>query len=527
MIRTLRAIHMILGRHRTLGIVVAGPALMALCLLLLPNTLKILAAGPFLVCCYAARARGGPRASAAPIQTAISLPALEPVATIAPARTSHRHGVTGLETREPLIAQMDADGRGVLAIVAFTDFDRLCAFDPLLADRALAQFAARITRMVGDRHFIAHVDRSYFALWLGPDVFVGDAEAYLVAVRYALSDALEDDAGQLLPETRVSHGVYDPSSETASAALSRLLAACASGSLTSQTVDRVDQASSAAEREHYVLEQALRGALDRQEYHLCYQPQVDAATGLVSGAEALIRWDNPLRGLVSPAVFVPILEKSLLINEVGMFVLNAACRDARKWQRLSPNIVTVAVNLSGHQLEYADLGARIERTLDAHSLSPALLEIELTETAAAQDVSRVGRLFESLSRKGVQVAIDDFGTGYSSLSAIRKLSFGKIKIDREFVTEVDRRRESQAICQSIIALARGLGIRVLAEGVERWEEYAWLRRHGCAEFQGFYFSPPLDVESFEQFLTDQASLTHKLSMDPRALQQTINERLAG
>lgn len=512
----------------TFGAVLAGPIALAACLLLLPGQARWFGILPLLFCLSVMlpRARAGATAPAAqPLEAAEAgeRQTLPPMET----RGLQRHSVTGFETREPLIACMERDGKGILAVISFSDFDRLCAFDPHFAERALRQYAVRIARMVGDRHFLAHVDRSYFALWLGPDVALADAEAYLVAVRYALSDALNDEACQLLPDTRVSHGLYDPALETAAATVSRLIAACACGSSGLQAVELVDQTSGAAERDRYILEQALRGALDRQEYRLCYQPQVDSKTGRVLGAEALLRWDDPIRGLVPPSIFVPILEKAGLIEEVGLFVLNAACRDARRWRKIASEPVTVAVNVSGHQLESDDLQLRIERTLDVQGLAPNLLEIELTETAAAADVQRVAQLFDGLSKRGIHIAIDDFGTGFSSLSALRMLSFSKIKIDREFVTEVDRRRESQAICQSIIALARGLGIRVLAEGVERWEEYAWLRRHGCTEFQGYYFAPPLSLDDFERYIADQALLAAKLSADARQMQISLTERLVG
>jgi EAL domain-containing protein (putative c-di-GMP-specific phosphodiesterase class I) len=211
---------------------------------------------------------------------------------------------------------------------------------------------------------------------------------------------------------------------------------------------------------------------------------------------------------------------------VGLWAVNAACREARLWQTLGLGAMTVAVNVSGHQLERADMPRRIARTLQRHSLSPRALEIELTESAAAADIARAGRLFDELRRLGIRIAIDDFGTGFSSLSALRALAFEKIKIDREFVTEVERRRDSQAICQSIIALARGLGIRVLAEGVERQEEYAWLRQHGCTEFQGFYFSPPLAASEFQAFVRSPATLHPLLALGARALQRTLPQRLA-
>jgi EAL domain-containing protein (putative c-di-GMP-specific phosphodiesterase class I)/GGDEF domain-containing protein len=440
-------------------------------------------------------------------------------------RLEQRHALTGLPTREPLLARMESEGAGTLGLIALNDFDRLCAFDPALADRALKRFAERITRMVGDARMVAHVDRSHFALWLGAGVSSEDAERQLVAISYALGDVMHEDGRELVPEVRVHHAAWSAPQEPAPATLARVLAACAAGPEGPLQVQRVDANSAAAERDRYALEQDLRGALNNNEFELRYQPQVDAASGRVIGAEALLRWNNPRRGMVSPALFIPVLESGGMIEEVGLWVLNAACREARAWHKLGQGPLTIAVNVSAHQLDRPDIHTLIKRTLERHSLRAGLLEIELTESAAAADVGRAERLFEALHGLGIHIAIDDFGTGFSSLSALRVLAFDKIKIDRQFVTDVERRRDSQAICQSIIALARGLGIRVLAEGVERQEEYLWLRRHGCSEFQGYFFSPPLGGAEFQSFVRNPAPLRDRLVLDARQVQVTLSRRL--
>ena len=440
-------------------------------------------------------------------------------------RLEQRHALTGLPTREPLLARMESEGAGTLGLIALNDFDRLCAFDPALADRALKRFAERITRMVGDARMVAHVDRSHFALWLGAGVSSEEAERQLVAISYALGDVMHEDGRELVPEVRVHHAAWSAPQEAAPATLARVLAACAAGPEGPLQVQRVDANSAAAERDRYALEQDLRGALHNNEFELRFQPQVDAASGRVIGAEALLRWHSPTRGMVSPALFIPVLESAGMIEEVGLWVLNAACREARAWHRLGQGPLTVAVNVSAHQLDRPDIHTLIKRTLERHSLGASVLEIELTESAAAADVGRAERLFEALHGLGIHIAIDDFGTGFSSLSALRALAFDKIKIDRQFVTEVEQRRDSQAICQSIIALARGLGIRVLAEGVERQEEYLWLRRHGCFEFQGYYFSPPIGGAEFQSFVRNPAPLRDRLVLDARQVQATLSRRL--
>jgi EAL domain-containing protein (putative c-di-GMP-specific phosphodiesterase class I)/GGDEF domain-containing protein len=440
-------------------------------------------------------------------------------------RWGHTHGITGLATREPLLAEVESDGEGTLGVVAFADFDRVCAFDPAMGDRILRELAARMRRMVGSRRLLAHVDRAHFAIWFGPDVPEADAQGELSAISYALGTTIRDGERDLVPETRFHHGVYRKGAKPPQALLAQLIAACSTAAATSPDSGIGDTAA-AVVRDHYTIEQDLRGAIQAGELEMRYQPQVDAAAGRLSGAEALLRWNHPVRGMVSPGIFIPIVEAAGMADEFGMWALNTACREARRWRSERLEGMRVAVNVSSYQLNRPDMLKLIERTLARHKLPPQMLDIELTESAAAQDVTRASALFDALRSRGIEIAIDDFGTGFSSLTALRSLAFDKIKIDRQFVTAVDKRRDSQAICQSIIALGRGLGIRVLAEGVEEFEEYAWLRQHGCTEFQGFYFSQPLTGAEFLTFAREQAHIDALLDLGPRAAQTRISQRIA-
>jgi Amt family ammonium transporter len=440
-------------------------------------------------------------------------------------RTRQRHAVTGLPTREPLIDRMAADGRGVLGVVGIMDFDRLSAFDPAMGERMLLTIVDRLVRMLPDERLIAHVDRANIAIWFGAETGQEAARTELDVLGYALSDVVSDGDREILPEIRVRQATMPVDGLNAQAVLSRTLASLTlqSGGLALAAVPAVDPA--AAARERYALEQDLRQAIARSELEMRYQPLIDAGDGSVSGAESLIRWFHPTRGQVSPSLFVPVMEAMGLAHDIGMWTLNAAAREARAWQAQDLGALRVAVNVSGHQLDRDDMAALIARTLARHSLGASALEIELTESVAMSDGARAARLFDALRATGVRIAIDDFGTGYSSFSTLRTLAFDKIKIDREFVTNVDTRRDSQAICQSIVALGRGLGIRVLAEGVERRPEYEWLLRHGCTHFQGYYFSPPLTGSDFVAFARDTDSLAKLLAIDPHQMRDRITERL--
>ena len=440
-------------------------------------------------------------------------------------RTEHRHAVTGLPTREPLIARMAADRQGVLGMVGIMDFDRLCAFDPALGERVLLVIVDRLTRMLPPGRLIAHVDRASIAIWFGVDVADDAARAELDVLGYALGDMVTDGDRQILPEIRVRHAALELDGQ-AQSLVSRTLASLASAAGAARVPAGPPIDPAVVARERYALEQDLRQAIARGELEMRYQPLVDAGEGRVSGAESLIRWFHPVHGPVPPSQFVPVMEAMGLAHEIGMWTMNVAVREARSWQALAPGPLRVAVNVSGHQLDRDDMAALVARTLARHALRPDALEIELTESVAMSDGTRAATLFDALRATGVQIAIDDFGTGYSSFSTLRTLAFDKIKIDREFVTNVDTRRDSQAICQSIVALGRGLGIRVLAEGVERRAEYEWLLRHGCTHFQGYYFSPPLTGAAFVAFARDTAGLAALLSVDPHMIRDGITERLS-
>ncbi len=325
---------------------------------------------------------------------------------------------------------------------------------------------------------------------------------------YALSDAILDNGREIVPEVRLRLAAYDADNGMPAAAfVARTLASFAlAHGLQAAEADRVDPSEFA--RERYDLEQDLRQAVARRELSLEFQPLVDVERQRVCGAEALLRWDHPNRGRVSPVRFVPVMETMGLASEIGSWVLNAAVREAAAWRTLGLSDLRMAINVSGLQLERDDLPILIERTLQRHGVGASVLEVELTESVATSDAAHCRAIFQQLRAMGVKLAVDDFGTGYSGFSSLRTLSFDKIKIDREFVTAVDQRRDSQAICQSIIALARGLGIQVLAEGVESHAEYAWLRRNGCRHYQGYYFSRPLDAEQFAIFARDERGLAN-------------------
>ena len=251
---------------------------------------------------------------------------------------------------------------------------------------------------------------------------------------------------------------------------------------------------------HLVLENALRRAIERDELRLHYQPQVDLRSGRMVGAEALVRWQHPELGLVSPADFIPLAEETGLIVPIGEWVLRQACAQARAWQDAGLPPLRVAVNLSARQFRQKNLLDVITTALQHANLEPKWLEVEVTESLVMGDVNRTIDVLRGLERMGVSVAVDDFGTGYCSLSYLRRLPIDVIKIDRSFIEHIPDNPDDVAIATAIIALAKSLQLTTVAEGVETQAQLNFLRQHGCDTAQGYYYSRPLPPEDFVRFL---------------------------
>ena len=254
------------------------------------------------------------------------------------------------------------------------------------------------------------------------------------------------------------------------------------------------------------IESALRKALERNEFVLHYQPQVDLQTGHIVGMEALIRWQHPEMGMVAPSRFIHVAEETGLIVPIGAWVLRTACRQNKAWQDAGVGPLRVAVNLSARQFGAANLVDDLRHVLAETGLNPACLEIELTESLFMSDVGVAVELLHTMKSLGVKLAIDDFGTGYSSLSYLSRFPIDVLKIDRSFVAAIARDSNDAAIVASIINLAHNLKLSVIAEGVETADQLEYLRHHGCDQMQGYYFSKPLPAEQFKELVLQQGAL---------------------
>ncbi len=254
------------------------------------------------------------------------------------------------------------------------------------------------------------------------------------------------------------------------------------------------------------MEAELRGALQRDEFLLHYQPKVDIASGSISGFEALLRWQHPARGLVPPLEFISVLEDTGLIVPVGAWVVHSVCQQLAVWQVAGVLVRPVAVNLSARQFHQRDLDAMIGQILHDTGVDPRLLEFELTESMLMHDPDAAAGMLRNLKARGVRLSVDDFGTGYSSLSYLKRFSLDALKIDRAFIHDVTTDADDATIAVAIISLAHNLKLKVVAEGVETVEQLAFLRSNACDEMQGFLFARPLALDDATRALTECWSL---------------------
>ncbi|HEY2324251.1 MAG TPA: EAL domain-containing protein [Thermoanaerobaculia bacterium] len=255
--------------------------------------------------------------------------------------------------------------------------------------------------------------------------------------------------------------------------------------------------------ERLSLETRLRRAMQLNQLILHYQPQVNLATGRVIGVEALVRWQDPERGLIEPLAFIPMAEESRLIFPIGEWVLHNACVQAREWRDCGLPPLRVGVNLSARQFQQYELAQLVRRTLADARIDPSVLELEITESTAMQNAELSVEVLRSLNEIGVAISIDDFGTGYSSLNYLKQFPINAVKVDRTFVGGVTTSESDGAIVSAVIAIARTLRLRVVAEGVETEDQFAFLQRRQCDEAQGFYFSRPLDADGITSGLIQE------------------------
>ena len=410
--------------------------------------------------------------------------------------------LTSLPNRGHFNTRIDQEiaalAEGERLAVLCLDLDRFKEVNDLFGhaagDTVLQTVASRVTAVLGARQMMARLGGDEFAILMpgvaNPAAAGRLAETILEALR-ATSDAPETNS----ISTSIGIALCPDDATDREALLTHADTALYRAKTEGGNTYRFFEASMGAEvRERRLLEHDLRLAIARNELRLAYQPQQDIRSKTTTGFEALLRWKHPTRGEISPAIFIPIAEETGAILEIGDWVMKTACRDAATWTRP----LTVAVNVSAVQLYNADFVKELHQILLETGLPPRRLEIEITETALVRDFNRALATLRQIKALGIRIAMDDFGTGYSSLSNLRAFPFDKIKIDGSFVKSVHSNDQAATIVRAVLGLGRGLGLPVLAEGVETDAELRFLQDELCDEVQGYLFGRPAAIGSFRE-----------------------------
>ena len=423
---------------------------------------------------------------------------------------ANHDALTGLPNRNLLNDRLEqaviqARRRQTTLTVALLDLDQFKQINDSLGhgsgDRVLKIVAERLAACVREGDTVARLGGDEFVVVLsGQDSDEGAIQVIERIVR-SIGEPVITDGRELV--VTCSIGVASYPSHGADAETLLRNADSAMYGVKHQARDGVQFYSTemnARIGDRLALTSALRRALERKEFELHYQPQIDLTTGRIFGAEALIRWRQPSLGIVYPEAFIPAAEESGLIEAIGTWTLQTACRQNQRWQEAGLPPVTVAVNLSARQFRRRGVVASVAQILRESRLKPAWLELELTESMMMHSVEEVIETLEELKALGVQVTVDDFGVGYSSLNYLKRFPVDRLKIDRSFVQDIGSDPDDAAIAQAIVALGRSLQMHVVAEGVESSFQLACLRDVGCDEAQGYYFSRPLPAAQFELLL---------------------------
>jgi diguanylate cyclase (GGDEF)-like protein/PAS domain S-box-containing protein len=422
---------------------------------------------------------------------------------------AHHDALTSLPNRSHFNGRIDQEmatlAKGERLAVLCLDLDRFKEVNDLFGhaagDTVLQTVASRVTAVLDERQLMARLGGDEFAILMpgvaSPAAASRLAETVLEALR-ATSDTPEINS----ISTSIGIALYPDDATDRHALLSHADTALYRAKTEGRNTYRFFEASMGAEvRERRLLEHDLRLAIARDELQLVYQPQKDIQSQSIAGFEALLRWKHPLRGEISPSVFIPIAEETGSILEIGDWVLKTACREAATWTQP----LTVAVNVSAVQLYNADFVRELHQILLESGLPPRRLEIEITETALVRDFDRALATLRQIKALGIRIAMDDFGTGYSSLSNLRAFPFDKIKIDGSFVKSVNSNDQAATIVRAVLGLGRGLGLPVLAEGVETDAELQFLQREHCDEVQGYLLGRPAAIATFRHLTHDAAA----------------------
>jgi len=429
--------------------------------------------------------------------------------------------LTGLPNRALLSQKIQSraslPGSGAVACVDIDRFMRINdSFGFPMGDALLQQVATRLQSALGSADVLARVsgDRFSCLLWSATDSTsaLGQAERLLAV----FSTPFQQNGQELFLTASVGCAMLPEHGSDANVLLHGAERAMASAKKNGRNrIEMFDPRLTLGAGTRLQMENALHHAVERDELFLVYQPMYHTSSRRFSAAEALVRWRHERFGVVPPDQFIPLADETGHIVEIGDWVLRRACQQARAWQQPGCAPLVVSVNFSAAQFRDERIRARVQYALDESGLSPELLEVEITETAAMQDAAQAIATLRSLKRMGVRIAIDDFGTGYSSLSYLRRFPIDVLKIDRSFIKELPDDTDCLNIVRTVAALAQALKIEVVAEGVETAAQFQLLSDEGIGRMQGYYFSRPLTVADFtRQFLPSDSGIDPEATLLP-------------
>lgn len=405
-------------------------------------------------------------------------------------------------------ALAEARRHGSRAAVLFIDLDRFKftndTFGHAVGDRLLQAVAERLRGCVRETDVAARLGGDEFTVILNNVAREEDVSGVAQKVLDQLSEPFEVDGNEFFITASIGISMYPCDGGDTEALVKNADTAMYRAKSTGKNRFQFylpEMNERALERMD--LERSLRTALDRDEFVLYYQPQVDIRTGCIVGMEALIRWEHPRLGLLTPGRFVGLAEETGLIVPIGDWVLRTACAQVREWLDQGLPQIPVAVNISARQFQHHDPVAAVRRALEETRLDPEFLELELTESVLMNDATMAAESLLALKRLGTRISIDDFGTGYSSLAYLTRFPLEKLKIDRAFIQTITLDRQDRAVTSAIIALAHSLDLKPVAEGVETVEQLNTLRALNCDRIQGYFFSKPLTPSAATRLLVSR------------------------
>jgi diguanylate cyclase (GGDEF)-like protein/PAS domain S-box-containing protein len=418
--------------------------------------------------------------------------------------------LTGLPNRRSLVELLEqaiaraGDGGISVLIMDINRFKQVNdLFGPGTGDLVLKQVASRVRSSVPPQDVVARIDSNEFVIVHIEHARPITAGAVAQNIRSTVSESIPLDGKDIILTATIGIALYPDHGRDALTLLKRAdLAVAKAKSQGRNIIQFYDETISQQIAEFFILERNLFHALRKNEYLVNYQPYCDLSTRKISGAEALIKWNNPDLGVVSPSRFIPSLEDTGMIIEVGRWVLETACGRIKEWDRMKRNF-PVSVNLSLAQFRHKYLVGMVQDAIRNFRLDPARLTLEVTETVFIQDMDYAIRTLKRLKDVGVTLSVDDFGTGYSSLSYIKRLPVDNLKIDISFVRDVAQDQDAASIVSAITALARGLELKTIAEGVETEEQRTILHLLRCDMGQGYLFSPAVSGEELEKLVMNQ------------------------